>query len=245
MTILNFEDNMVGMPNFEGDTFVAFIDISGFKNLIKQNKAQDKLNIFFNEGARVIRKYEDLNGILASDSCILFINIEDYSTLNLTDQIRILVSLLDAIKEINETMLRTRVMLTTSVAYGHFRYEDRIELARMRKNLFYGNAYVDAFIDNEYGERKIRPGECRIVGKKLPPTLKSYLDMNNKEYVGDPLFKNTLELLKKDRRHYYFYWMIRNLGDSSEITSFKRNYTKAYNSRYENIRNLLKKEAGC
>lgn len=131
-------------------------------------------------------------------------------------------------------------MLTTSIAYGHFRYEDRIELDRIQKNHFFGNAYVDAYLDSENSEKKIRPGECRILISTLPKYIKSYL--NDQGYVGYDSFENTLGLLRtyKDKKHYYFYWMV---NESLEIDNFKKKYTRNYNSRYEMIRKLLKNES--
>jgi hypothetical protein len=41
---------------FNGDTFVAFIDISGFKNLMKKRLAQKALKKLYNYGYYFIRR---------------------------------------------------------------------------------------------------------------------------------------------------------------------------------------------
>ncbi|HEC93403.1 MAG TPA: hypothetical protein ENI51_10495 [Candidatus Atribacteria bacterium] len=53
------------ISNFNGRTFVAFIDISGFKQLMKDEKrAWKALDSFYNYGYEVIRRSRQQNNIL-------------------------------------------------------------------------------------------------------------------------------------------------------------------------------------
>ena len=67
-------------------------------------------------------------------------------------------------------------MLTTSIAYGKFRYQERIEFEGIEKNPIYGNAYISAFLDNENGKPKIQPGQCRIIKENLPNDITSTIE---------------------------------------------------------------------
>jgi len=125
-------------------------------------------------------------------------------------------------------------VLTTSIAYGYFCYEDRIEFQRIKKNLIYGAAYVTAYLDSDDGNSKIQPGQCRIVKRNLPNEIKTAIGNHNScilKMVG---------ILQKDNEHYYYYWM---LEDPSEIEEFERKYYDACNSKYLAILNTLKGNA--
>jgi len=121
-------------------------------------------------------------------------------------------------------------MLTTSVAYGHFKYQERIEFVGIEKNPTYGNAYVSTFLDHEIGRPKIQPGQCRVVKRNLPDDIRKALD-NEKH---DEILKMVKE---KDKDHYYFYWMREN---PNEIESFEKSYRDAYNLKYAGMVGALR-----
>ena len=212
--------------NFDEQTFVAFMDISGFKQLMKNEKrAWKALDRFYQYGYDVIEDIDKVEGIFVSDSGILFLR-------DCRDKIECLKTLLKGIKELNKKMLEHDFMLTTSVAYGHFKYQRRIEFEGIEKNPIYGNAYVSAFLDNERGKPKIQPSQCRIVKKKLPQNLIQRIEDNGDE---------TLSLIKKrrnDNNHFYFYWMVEN---ASQIEEFEREYEDSYNLKYAGILKALKR----
>ena len=120
------------ISNFNGRTFVAFIDISGFKQLMKDEKrAWKALDSFYNYGYEVIRRSRQQNniyveGIFVSDSGILFVR-------NYDNKITCLKAILRVVKELNKKMLDDDFMLTTSIAYGHFKYQERIEFEGIEK----------------------------------------------------------------------------------------------------------------
>ncbi len=215
------------IKDFDGETFVAFVDISGFKKLMKKGKKAWKvLDKFYQYGYEILKKYKDkkVEGIFISDSGILFVR-------DCEDKIECLKALLKVVKELNKKMLDHNVMLTTSIAYGRFKYQKRIEFVGIEKNPIYGNAYVSAYYDNEHGDPKIRQGECRIVKKNLPVDVEQGLAERRHDEI--------LRMLEERENHYYFYWMIDN---SNQIEEFKNEYDKAYYSRYKLLLKVLKGE---
>lgn len=144
--------------NYNGDTFVAFLDISGLKELMRnEKKVWEALNKLYQHGYEILRNQENecrVEGIFISDCGVLFVRRNN----QILDNSESLISLLTKIKRINKGMRESDFMLTTSIAYGKFRYQERIEFEGIEKNLIYGNAYVSAFLDNENGKPKIQPG---------------------------------------------------------------------------------------
>nr|WP_319372520.1 hypothetical protein [uncultured Methanobacterium sp.] len=197
----------------DGPTFVAFMDISGFKNYMKEGRGLEKLETFFNGSFEILKGYKnEINSIFISDCGILFVREPQ-------DELMRLKILLKAIKEINKRMLDEDIILTTSISYGAFRYVKRIEFEGMIKNKVYGNAYVRAVIDNTEGTPKIKPGQCRILKEKLPIDLQ----INRDDEVFD-----LIKTRKYDTNNHYFYW---NLIDSNEIDDFEEKYKNAHKFR--------------
>jgi len=125
-------------------------------------------------------------------------------------------------------------MLTTSIAYGSFKFQERIEFPGIDKNPIYGNAYVQAFSDNASGLPKIEPGLCRLVRDNLPPEITTPIGTHSNQLL------HLLAERRSDRRHLYFYW---NLSRSSEIEAFEREYTNAYSLKYAGMLRALKRGA--
>ena len=127
------------IENFDGNTFVAFLDISGFKQLMKNEKrAWKAIDRLYQYGYDVIKENNRENnvrveGLFVLDSGILFVH-------NCENTKECLKVLLKVVKEINKKMLEHDFMLTTSIAYGHFKYQERIEFEGIEKNPVYGNA---------------------------------------------------------------------------------------------------------
>lgn len=214
--------------SFEGDTFVAYIDISGFKKMMNEKKgvAWKSLDLLYNLGYNILqdRNNEEICGIFVSDCGILYIknNLETSS-----DHEANLVKLLAIIKKMNEIMLENNFMLTTSISYGEFKYQDRIVIPTVNKSPVYGGAYIKAYSDNEHGNPKIKPGQCRIIKDNLPSEICKTIEEKS----------NIFGMVQKQEQHYYYYWMCR---DPREIRKFKVDYKKAYECRYEKLRELLK-----
>jgi hypothetical protein len=117
------------VQDFNGNTFVAFMDISGFKEMMKdRNQAIKSLDRLYQSGFNVLRDNNDINGFFISDCGILFVRNINVS---IEQQLQ---SLLNVIENINRELLVEDIMLTTSISYGPFSYHRRIEFAGIEKN---------------------------------------------------------------------------------------------------------------
>jgi hypothetical protein len=222
--------------NYFGDTFVAYVDISGFKQLMKEKRALSALDNFYETGYDILRKQNrissQIDGIFISDCGILFVR-KNYS-----DNFMCLSSLLDIIKKINEQMWKKKVLLTTSIAYGQFMYQKRQEFDGIGKNPIYGEAYISAFLDSEEVKPKILPGQCRIVKENLPEDICDVLsDAKRMKQLNERDILNYVKPRKGDNNHLYYYWMVLN----SNITDrFEEEYCKGYNPRYPRYTTMYK-----
>lgn len=202
------------IPDFDGDTFVAFSDISGFKEMMKhEDRAAKALDHFYTAGYRILQTHSRVNGIFISDCAVLFVNDHD----NAWDQLQ---ALLEVIEELNRAVLKHDIMLTTSIARGRFSYHQRLEFTGIEKNPIYGNAYIAAYLDNAVGRPRIQPGQCRI--------LKNGLD--DSDELRLPRLVNELS-------HYYFYWMVHA---ENNIHSFSALYADAYQQKYRGMLEAIK-----
>jgi len=129
----------MALKNFNGKTFVAFIDISGFKEMMKKETAGKALKDFFSIGFSVLRQDENQNisGVFISDCGIIY---HSEATKSIQEKLK---DILRVIEQINSKMIEKNYVLTSSIAYGDFEYQDKIELNNMSKNAFQGNAYLD------------------------------------------------------------------------------------------------------
>lgn len=224
----------MSINNYDGETFVAFFDISGFKQLMHdEKKAWKALDKLYSCGYETLRRRDNelrVEGIFISDCGVLFTRTHNGSTPTISESLK---KLLKVIKNINRRMADHDFLLTTSIAYGKFRYQERVEFEGIEKNPIYGNAYVSAFLDNENGKPKIQPAQCRIVKKNLPGNINQNIKHG---YYTDDVFRMIREK-RGDDKHYYFYWMVNN---SEEINQFEQKYKDAYNLKYAGILKAVK-----
>lgn len=219
------------ISDFDGNTFVAFIDICGFKEMVRQReRAWRALDRFYQLGYDVLRAHRQENnesgveGIFVSDCGILFVRGNGSNR----DK---LLSLLECIKEINKGMLDEGFMLTTSIAYGPFKYQERIELRGIEKNLVYGSAYLGAYLDSSNEKPLIQPGQCRIVIENLPDDVITSLAARQGELLS--------RINRESNKHYYYYW---NVDSPGEIEDFKERYNNSYDLKYAGMLKALKGE---
>lgn len=221
------------IESFEGNTFVAFIDISGFKEMMKEgnNRAWKALHRFYNCGYQTLRDQEKseserVEGLFLSDCGVLFVRTD-----NNNNAFKGLLALLKIVKNINSKMLSEDTMLTTSIAYGHFKYQERVEFSGIEKNAVYGQAYVSSFLDNEGGKPKIKPAQCRIVKENIPEEVEKGLRIAQD--------KGELAIVDK-KNHWYFYWMVEKVED---IKLFENQYKYANKIQYIWMLKALKGES--
>jgi hypothetical protein len=221
------------LRNFDGDTFVAFIDISGFKKMMgEEGKALEALNNFYSCAYHVLEKQKCVKGLFVSDCGVLF--VDDDNNLSNTCKLSKLNKLLGVIQEINVKMLKKKYMLTTSIAYGKFSYRNKIEFKGIEKNPIYGNAYINAYLDNENGNPRIKAGQCRIL---VNDEVESLFSGGNKTIIEK---YHHLQLVKTKEavRYYRYYWNVQSID---EIEGFEKAYKNAEESMYLDMWKALKK----
>jgi hypothetical protein len=223
---------------YSGKTYVAFLDLSGFKEMMKrQEQAANALDRFYNTiyhvgrgftRANISSRLLEVNEIVVSDCAILFSRNGEGEQ----DKIDGLRSVLSFIQQVNRYLISSTqsLMATCVVDYGNFRYEDRIEFDGIGKDCFVGQPYLNAFLDNELGSPRIQPGQCRLLRKNLPTNVESTTDM-------------PLSLLhgSNDQKYYYFYWMLDNLD---VLQRFERDYRDTYQLKYTGMISVLKRYVG-
>ncbi len=188
----------------------------------EEGRAARALHSFSQAGYDVLKPLQSspvvVQGLLVSD-CAVFLRGDQPESAK-----ERLYSLLGVVEKINRKLLQSNILITTSVAYGPFKYEERLEFPGIEKNPIYGNAYLAAFLDNEGGTPRLKPGQCRILTSGLPPELsETGGDLNGR-------------LVKAKTKYLYFYWM---LPDGSGVRDFKKRYNGADRSRYQGILDVL------
>ena len=234
------------IDDFNGKTFVAFMDIWAFRSLMTKKKAIKALNSLYNHSYNILSKFNNIEGIFVSDSGILFVR-NGNELYGLSD-------LLTVIEEINRKMVIDGFILTTSIAFGEFRYNRRVEHLNIQKIPIYGHGYVSAWLDNEKGTPKIKPGQCRIFTKNIiteadgereihtfPKEIEAYLAQTHRQN-NTLIKKHYIKHYMDDNKHYYFYWMLNNY---SEIDTFEKKFRELCKIRhlkekYEKILKILR-----
>ena len=202
---------------FDGQTFVAFIDISGFKLMMNNNETAIRaLQQFYQAGYDTLNTGNAIEGFFISDCGILFCRSGQAE-----EQLEFMLA---AVKTINRRMLTHEIILTTAIAYGHFNYTDRAEFDGIEKNAIYGEAYLNAYLDNANGKPKLRAGQCRLLLSQFPPQLADQL-------------RNYPLLVRKGRNYLQYYW---NVDEAREIADFENRYNDSYNQRFAGMLKALK-----
>jgi hypothetical protein len=229
--------------DYNGRTFVAFLDILGFRNMVKNNislaaQTLDKFyEIMYDECLNLTRRsatthssgmrdsivLPEVNMIVASDCAVIFARNTE-SGENISNDLECISAF---IRTVNSRLIRSdsspSILTTCSIAYGQFIYEDRRESNYLRKNCFLGTPYMEAFSDNE--KMKTEPGLCRLLRDNMPA--------NNR--ISIPFF------IEKDG-YYYFYWMLRDIGS---LGGFLKDYEKARQAigrtRYKQLKEVLQR----
>ena len=201
------------IPEFNGQTFVAFSDIAGFKSMMNDGRrGLEALNILYTSGYKVISEQQEsrprVEGLFVSDCGILFVREGDSTVTRLE-------SLLLAVEQLNRLCFEGAVSLTTSVAWGEFSYHQRLEVLGIEKNPIYGDAYVAAYIDNKSDLPKLYPNECRIAERTLPLEVKEMFDRHEGQVASRS---------RKFGGRYYFEWM-RPMGGEKPPTGRRNTVT--------------------
>ena len=229
--------------NFRGKNFVAFVDISGFKRMMEEGKAEDVLKKFYEIGYLVLGNRKKarniiINGLFISDCGILFPRpsccCNSFVSLKEEDLEQAFLHLLETLREISCKLVKKNILITASISYGEFSYDQRLEFKGIGKNPIYGKAYLNAYLDNEKGDPKIKPGQIRILKENLPENIKRKLENGNSDA--------TYPVLKEEEKYYYYYWMLKS---ANQINDFDNKYCKVFclydgDEKYEKLKEILK-----
>lgn len=123
--------------------YVAFLDILGFKNKLK-NMSQNEAAVFIsNFSTTAFRQWESeniskLNGYIVSDSFIIYSN--DTSVESLKELIRVVTNIC------RKEFASNSILLRGAIAKGPFEKLEAQEISTLQKGLIVGQAYVDAYL---------------------------------------------------------------------------------------------------
>ncbi len=126
--------------------YVAFLDILGFKNKLKEFSQENAKNYIkaFSTTIYKIFQYNNqlnsrkINGFIVSDSVILY-------TSNVSD--KILNELIHIVEEIcREEFSQNGIIMRGAIAKGEFDNVPAVELPELKKQLIVGTAYVEAYL---------------------------------------------------------------------------------------------------
>jgi len=233
---------VIALPieNFNGNTFVGFLDICGFKDMMtSKGRAERCLEQFFssvyNEVQNSRERDSPIDCIAVSDCAVAFartnniISTQAQTPLSLI-KARCLSSMLIFVKNVAQRMIQYGVAIKGSITYGSFRFQRRIEISGIDKDMFIGNAYLDAYMDVEKGKPKLKPGEIRI---KPRNEVEQILSDSRNDF-------SLFSLIHLKKRDYYFYWMLPSIH---MMNDFENELQDRYKRRYEGVISTIKKYA--
>lgn len=220
-------------PFMSDNRFVAFIDISGFKELMRRDEviALKVIRRFFKIGYDITNPdignpEGKIQGLFISDCCVIWTQATEDTNESKISQFNLI---LQAVRDINKAVLDDHLMKTqdtmlkSSIAFGDFKYIDTQKHALIQKEMIFGDAYIRAYDDNS---TKLDPGLCRIVvDKKFPEEIKSKIDQNNESSIF-------CSLIKKKQSKYYFFW---NCHSNEEVEIFWRAYLRSKKEVYKKM----------
>ncbi len=182
------------MPeNFNGQTYVAFSDLCGFKHMMNENrkKAVKALDRFYesayeiqNDEARLLRTHVD--AIAVSDCIVSWARDERLDTIA------------SFLSWLHSRMINERYLLRTTIAYDAFRYQQRLQLYNLQKAYIEGGAYISAYMAND----TVDPGMIVLLNPVNKPNLwkwKRFNNTKNWEYFWSAHHSGDIPKIKKER----------------------------------------------
>jgi len=161
---LNIKDSI-------SDNFVAFLDVMGFSNLVKNGNLKE-LEDYFNKIREILyalrNEKEKIKSFLISDSIILIAPSG-------LDGLR---QLLIAIRRIQSVLLWKKILIRGAVSYGPVYYDKE-------NNIIVGQGYIRAYLleqEAKYPRVIIDPAIIKLVGQDRTSFLKSVNKTLNYNY---------------------------------------------------------------
>lgn len=213
------------LPDFDGQTWVAFSDLCGTKAIYAEDpdKAAKVLDIFYNTVYDIQCNSGNISSLVVSDCAIFWIH--GNGSLNGETKINpdMLGTLLEQLQKLHQEMIRQNCLIRSTVAYGHFKYQQRLEMPRIRKNMVIGGGYLEAYVANE----KQRLGSIVIVKKPDDWNISSC--RNYESYISPSSENGAWE---------YIWWS----KEGEDINGALQRRDKAIKDQYTNIINGYKRQ---
>lgn len=207
------------LNNYTGETYVAFSDLNGFKemtrNLDTAGRALDKLYQTVYD-LKSKNEFSSLQTLAVSDCAITFASKNE----NLAE----LPTMLKFLKELHTEMIRADYLITSSLAYGKFSFQERIELTGLDKNMLYGDAYLKAYLNNA----KCPEGSIVII-----------CEGNEKDNIvqSSEAYREFLKDNRRGMKGLQFYWAVSSPGN---IANFEKSYHDTYSLKYKGMISVYK-----
>ncbi|MHC4888707.1 MAG: hypothetical protein ACYTEO_04490 [Planctomycetota bacterium] len=198
---------------FTGNTYVAFSDLCGFKQMMKgRNKAYEALDFLFNTVYRLQRGNHNVNALAVSDCVISWAVSHDSREGKLK-------TVIEFVEILNRKMARRRYLMRTTIAWGDFEYEDRIQLRNLQKSMIWGGAYLDAYMNNKKAQ----------VGKILLLNNQTEGQLSTERHVCERW------KWKKRSKGWEYIWAASSRQDIARLKSIRANRE----NKYEPLKELL------
>jgi hypothetical protein len=184
--------------DYQGQTFVVFTDISGFKAMMKSEaRLMSAMDALYSSGYNNLRDQNQqprVEGLFVSDCGILF------ARRNQESELLALSAILRILAAVHREVFESTFSLTTSIAFGAFAYRGKIEFEGVERNAIHGDAYLAAYLDSINKRPKLYPSECRILTRGLP-------DFVNADSIQTMPIAH--RRIREEGQHIYFDWMKR------------------------------------
>ncbi len=221
------------LSSFKGITWVAVLDIQGFKQFMKEGEGLDVLNKFLADSFQVLGEQRvdrpGIDGYFFSDLGIVYHRALSYENRqdNESDRMAALNQMLQVIKALNRAYItpssewgNVPFLTKCAICFGDFSFQQKIEHAHIRKGAVYGGAYVEAYqsVDDKDEKTAMEAGEVRI--------LMNHMDFSkaNELRVYFDRFKELSEyshLYRYTANHAHYSWTF-SKDPFATITSIRR-----------------------
>lgn len=199
------------MP-FHKSTYVAFSDLCGFKNLMKNRKrAYSALDYLFNSVYRIQQHNPNMKALAISDSVIAWVDGNERNDL--------LNHVIEYASSLHKRMLEKNYLMTTTIAWGDFHYdENRLQLSNLSKTMLIGGAYLTAFLANN----KAPEGSIVLLDK-------------GRGNVEHPTYWSDRWLKSKSPAGWEYFWSSSNPEQSKRIIKERK---KAEGLKYDRLKEI-------
>ncbi len=197
---------------FNGNTWVAYFDIMGFKHFMDEEKGLNVLNKYLDDAFHILEPNQTTNnpqkidGIFFSDSGVIFYS-ENLPSEDISNLLHGLNEILKSIQELNTKFITPSVnwgnfsfLTKSAVAFGEFIYEKKDEHIHISKGPVYDRGYVKACQSVEKDQpHKMEIGEVRIV---LDDSLRNIIEREKQNTI----YPELKYLYQISDTHCYYSW---------------------------------------